>query len=166
MLILLARMVHILGGIVWVGAMFMISTVVLPIAAKHGAEGASRWTGMIIRKLGPTSGIAAVLTIISGVYLMAKLHPHNTSPSGIVLMVGAVAALLSFLLGFFIGRPAGMKLAALSEQHAGSEARPAEVVQQMAALQRRAAVSAKLTLVLLVLAVLAMAGFRYVQVLV
>lgn len=166
MLILLARLVHILGGLLWVGTMFVMSVVVLPIAGKHRTDGGLRWMGLIIRKLAPASGIAALLTIISGIYLMFVLHPHNTSPSGIVLMVGAAAALLAFVVGFFIGRPAGMKLVKLSDQQATPEAPSAEIEQKLAALHARAAVSAKITLTLLILAVLGMAAFRYVQLLV
>lgn len=161
-LILLARTVHILGGILWAGAVFMMTAVVFPIITKHGTEGAGRWMGMIGRKVGPASGIAALLTIVSGIYLMAVLHPHDTSLNGIVLMTGAVAALLSFVVGFFIGRPAGLKLSALSEQQAKSGAPSAELAEQVAALSRRSAVSAKFTAALLGLAVLAMALFRYI----
>lgn len=164
-LILLARIIHIAGGIMWVGTMVMLSKIVLPIAANHGAEGASRWVGPMIRKLGPSSGIAAVLTILSGIYLIAVIHPHDTSAGGIVLMIGAAAALVAFFIGFFVGRPAGMKFAALSEQHAGSTAPSSEVAQQLSALQVRATKAAKLTVGLLMLAVLAMAAFRYAHVL-
>jgi uncharacterized membrane protein len=54
-LILLARVAHVLAGIVWAGAVFMMTWVVLPIAARHGAEGAGRWVGMIGRRVGPAS---------------------------------------------------------------------------------------------------------------
>ena len=158
LLILLGRVIHIMGGIMWVGTMFMIGKVLLPMAATHGPQGASRWVGMILRRLAPASGIAGLLTILSGIYLMAVLHPHDTSPGGIVLMVGALAALLAFLIGFFVGRPAGMKFATLSEQQSGS-------AQELAALHARASMAAKLTVGLLGLAVLAMAAFRYAQVL-
>lgn len=161
-LILLARTVHILGGILWAGAVFMMTAVVFPIVAKHGTEGAGRWMGMIGRKVAPASGIAALLTIVSGIYLMAVLHPHDRSVNGIVLMTGAVAALLSFAVGFFIGRPAGLKLSELSEQQAKSATPSAELAEQVAALRRRSAVSAKFTAALLGLAVLAMALFRYI----
>jgi uncharacterized membrane protein len=163
LLILLARVIHIAGGVIWVGAMFTMSRAVLPIASKHGSEGGTRWMGMVIRKLGPSSGIAGLLSIISGIYLMFVLHPHDTSPGGIVLMVGAAAALLAFIVGFFIGRPAGMKLAMLSEQAASQGTPSAEAAQQLAPLQTKATSSAKITLILLIVAVLAMAIFRYVQ---
>jgi uncharacterized membrane protein len=164
-LILLARVTHVLAGIAWAGTVFMMTSVVLPIAAKHGAEGAGRWVGMIGRKVGPASGIAALLTIVSGIYLMITLHPDNTSANARVLQAGAVAAVLSFIVGFFIGRPAGMKLAQLNEQHGQGGAPSTEVAQQMATLRTRSAVSARFTAALLALAILAMAVFRYVQLL-
>jgi uncharacterized membrane protein len=164
-LILVARITHILAGIAWAGAVFMMTSVVLPIAVKHGAEGAGRWVGMIGRRVGPASGIAALLTILSGIYLMVTLHSNDTSVNVRVLQAGAVAAVLSLIVGFFIGRPAGLKLAQLNEQQAEGGAPSAEVAQQIARLRTRSAVSARLTAALLALAILAMAVFRYVQML-
>jgi uncharacterized membrane protein len=160
LLILLARAVHILGGVAWAGSMFMMTSVILPIAARHGSEGFGQWMGMIGRKVGPSSGIAALLTIVSGIYLMAVLHQGDRSIGGLLLISGAVAGLLSFGVGFFIGRPAGLKLAELNEQQ-GKSAPSAEVAQQLAGLRARSAISARVTAALLGLAVLAMAVFRY-----
>jgi uncharacterized membrane protein len=159
--ILLARAVHILGGVAWAGSVFMTASVILPLAARHGHEGFGQWVGMIGRRMGPVSGIAALLTILSGIYLMAVLHEGDRSIGGIVLLSGAVAALLSFLSGFFIGRPAGLKLAKLSEQLGQSGTPSAEIAQQIASLRARTAVSTRITTALLGLAVLAMAVFRY-----
>ena len=50
---------------------------------------------MIGRKAGPVSGISALLTVLSGIYLMLVLHPHDRSAGGLVLQAGAVAAVLS-----------------------------------------------------------------------
>jgi uncharacterized membrane protein len=104
LLILLARAVHILGGVSWAGAVFMMTSTILPLAAKHGSEGFGQWVQPIGRKVGPAAGIAALLTILSGIYMMAVLHPHDRSIGGIVLISGATAALLSFLPGFFFPR--------------------------------------------------------------
>jgi uncharacterized membrane protein len=163
-LILLARAVHILGGVFWAGSTFLLTWVIFPIGARHGVDGASRWVGMIARKAGPASGISALLTVLSGIYLMLVLHPGDRSASGIVLQAGAVAAVLSFFVGFFMGRPAGQKLLQLVEQQSSAPT-PADLAQQEA-LRRRAAISSKLTAALLALAVLSMATFRYVQALV
>lgn len=159
--ILLARAVHILGGVFWAGSTFLLTWVIFPIGARHAAEGAGRWVGMIGRKAGPVSGISALLTILTGIYLMMALHPHDTSASGLVLQVGAVAAVLSFFVGFFVGRPAGQTLLQLNEQQSSASS-PTDLAQREA-LRKRAAMSSIVVAALLGLSVLAMATFRYVQ---
>lgn len=160
-LILLARAVHVLGGVFWAGSALLMSWVIFPVGVRHAPEGAGRWIGMIARKAGPLAGISALLTVLSGIYLMLTLHPHDRSPSGMVLQAGAVAAVLSFFVGFFIGRPAGQKLVQLIGQQSSTPS-PSELAQG-AGLRKRAALSSGLTATLLLLAVLSMAIFRYVQ---
>jgi hypothetical protein len=111
--------------------------------------------------VGHTLGISALLTVLSGSYLFATLHAKDGSASGLVLKVGAVAALLSLVIGFLVARPTGRKLASLSEQHSLAAAPAAEVLQKMSGLRRRAVLSSRFTAALLGLAVLSMAGFRY-----
>jgi uncharacterized membrane protein len=160
-LILLARALHIVGGVIWAGSTFLLTWVIFPIGARHAAEGAGRWVGMIARKAGPMSGISALLTILSGIYLMLVIHPGDRSTGGLVLQAGAVAAVLSFFVGFFFGRPAGQKLLQLTEQQSSTPS--AAELAQREGLRKRAAVSSVTTAMLLVLAVLAMATFRYMQ---
>jgi uncharacterized membrane protein len=159
-LILLARAIHVLGGVFWAGSTFLLTWVIFPIGAKHAAEGAGRWVGMIARRAGPISGISALLTVLTGIYLMVVLHPHDTSPSGVVLQTGALAAVLSFFVGMFVGRPAGQKLQQLIEQQSAAPS-PADLAQREG-LRKRAAISSMLVALLLALAVLSMATFRYV----
>lgn len=160
-LILLARVLHILGGVIWAGSTFLLTWVIFPIGAQHAADGAGRWVGMIARKAGPVSGISAMLTVLSGIYLMLVMHPGDRSAGGLVLQAGALAAVLSFFVGIFVGRPAGQKLLQLMQQQSSSPT-TAELAQRDG-LRKRAAISSMLTALLLVLAVLAMATFRYVQ---
>jgi uncharacterized membrane protein len=130
-IILLARAIHILGGVLWAGSTFLMTWVIFPIGAKHADEGAGQWVAMIRRKGGPIAGIAAMLTVLSGIYLMITLHPADRSVSGMVLQTGALAAVLSFGAGL--------------------------------ALRKRPMLGSVLTSLLLALAVLAMATFRYAQ---
>ena len=159
-LILLARAVHVIAGIMWAGVAFVLITAIAPIGRQYAQEGAERWTGLIARKIGPMSGVAAMLTIISGGYLMAILHRGDSTWGGTVLKLGAAAAVAALIVGIAVARPAALKLAALA-----SRATDAQVQQQMAQLRQRAAVSTKLTGLLVALAVLSMALFRYVDVL-
>lgn len=157
-LLLLARVLHVLGGVIWAGSMFALSFAIIPIGARHAEEGAGRWTGLAAQKLGPASGISALITVLSGIYLFATLHSGDTSAGGVVLASGAIAAVLSFVVGVLIGRPAGMRMAKLQSQASSlsSEARA-----QLASLGRRAALSSRVSGILLGLAVLSMAVFRY-----
>jgi uncharacterized membrane protein len=160
-LIVLARVVHVMAGVIWAGTTFVLAAVVVPIAARYGTDGAGRWTAMVAGRVGPISGISALLTVLSGGYLFATLHSNDGSAVGLVLKVGAVSALLSLAIGFLIGRPTGQKLARLSEQQSLAATPPADVLQRVSGLRRRAELSSRLTAALLGLAVLSMAGFRY-----
>ena len=160
-LILLARALHVLGGVIWAGSTFLLTWVIFPLGAKHAAEGANRWIGMIALRVGPLSGVSALLTLLSGIYLMVALHPGDRSPSALVLQVGALAAVLSLFVGFFFGRPAGQKLLQLTQQQSATPS--AAELAQREGLRQRAAISSVVTATLLALAVLAMATFRYVS---
>ena len=162
-LIALARAIHVMAGVAWAGAMFVLAGVIMPIAIGHGAEGAGRWTGMISRRLGLMSSISALFTILSGIYLFAVLHANDSSAGGMVLKTGAVAALLSLAVGVLVGRPAGLQLAKLSEQKSPTAVPAPDVLQQLSALRKRAVLSSRLTAALLGIAVLSMAVFRYAQ---
>jgi uncharacterized membrane protein len=162
-LIVLARVVHVMAGVIWAGATFVLAAVIVPIAARYGTEGAGRWSAMVAGRVGPISGISALLTVLSGSYLFATLHSNDNSAAGFVLKVGAVAAFLSLVTGFLIGRPTGQKLARLSEQQSLATAPSADVLRRMSGLRLRAELSSRFTAALLGLAVLAMAGFRYAQ---
>ncbi|HEY6619609.1 MAG TPA: hypothetical protein VIY68_08700 [Steroidobacteraceae bacterium] len=160
-LIVLARLVHVMAGVIWAGATFVLAAVILPIASRYGTEGAGRWIAMVARRVGPISGIAALLTVLSGSYLFAALHANDRSAAGLVLKVGAIAALLSLVSGFFFARPTSLKLARLSEQHSLAGVPPTDESRKMSAIRLRATLGSCFTAALLGLAVLSMASFRY-----
>jgi uncharacterized membrane protein len=165
-LIVLARVLHVIAGIGWAGGTFMLAGVIVPMTSRYADEGFGRWAALISRRVGPMSGISGLLTVLSGIYLFAALHARDTSLSGLVLRAGALAALLAFAAGL-VSRATGRRLAAVSEAPAGAVAAPASPVllQEIAGLRRRAALSSRVTAALLGLAVLSMALFRYVQLL-
>jgi uncharacterized membrane protein len=165
-LIVVARVIHIMAGVTWAGATFVLAAVIVPMTARYGAEGFGRWTALIARKVGPVSGLSALLTVLSGIYLFASLHPDDSSLGGSVLKAGAVAGLLSLATGFLVSRPAGQRLANLSAQtvQSGPTAAPSpDSLEQMAGLRRRVAIGSRLAAALLSVSVLSMALFRYVQ---
>jgi uncharacterized membrane protein len=158
-LLLLARVLHIFGGVIWAGSMFALSFAIMPIAARHADEGAGRWMGQVMQRLGPLSGISALITVLSGMYLFATLHSGDKSVGGMVLGMGAAAAVLSLLVGALIGRPAQMRLSKLQGEASSNASE--STIAQLATLRRRAALSSRVAGLLLALAVFAMAAFRY-----
>jgi len=161
--IVLARALHVIAGVVWAGGAFVLAGVIVPMASRYASEGFGRWAALISRRVGPTTGIAGILTVLSGAYLFMTLHATDTSPSGLVLRAGALAALLAFAAGL-VSRATGRRLAKLSEaSEAGGTAAPAspEARQELASLHRRAMLSTRVAAGLLGVAVLSMALFRY-----
>ncbi len=160
-LIVLARAVHVIAGVAWAGATFMLASVIMPIAVRHGAEGAGRWMGLVARRAGMSSMIAALLTVLSGIYLFAALHEHDASAGGLVLKAGALAALLSIGVGILLARPAGIELGRLQQQLVPGAAPDQNALQRIDALRQRQVICVRVAAGLLGLAVLAMAVFRY-----
>lgn len=160
-LIVLARAIHVLAGVTWAGATFILAAVVVPLAVRHGAEGAGRWMGLVARRAGMFSGISAVLTVLSGIYLFAALHAHDDSLGGLILKSGSLAALLALAVGVLAGRPAGRRISQLQDAQVDGKALSPEAIREMARLRKRAAMSARIAAGLLGVAVLAMAVFRY-----
>ena len=160
-LIVLARAVHIMSGVIWSGAVFVLAIAVVPLLVRHGAEGAGRWLGMVAARAGALVGTSAGLAILSGLYLFATLHPHDESASGIVLKTGAAAALLAAAVGGLFSRTAVRKLLQLQEASSQQAMNSPDKGPPPAALQMQAAVSARVAAALLGIAVLAMATFRY-----
>jgi uncharacterized membrane protein len=159
--IVLARAIHVMSGVTWAGAAFVLAMVIAPTMVPKGSDIPSPWLGTVARRAGALAGISAVLTVLSGVFLFAVLHPHDNSLSGFVLKFGATAALLSLAVGLLIGRPAGLEVARL---HAGRDGAAPETIQRLSQLRTRTVVSARVAAALLAVAVLAMAVFRYAAV--
>ncbi len=149
-LILVARAIHILAGVYWAGAMFVFAGSLLPAMRSGGGQALVP----VMKSIGMRTGIAGLLTILAGSYLFAALHAHDDSTGGIVLNIGAIAAVLAFLIALLVNMPSGRKLAKLN-------ATPPADPQLMAALQRRITLGVRLIAGLLGITVLCMAVFRY-----
>jgi hypothetical protein len=152
--IVLARAIHVMSGVTWAGTAFVLAAVI--------SQSPGPWLGNVARRAGLLSGISAVLTVLSGLFLFAVLHPHDNSVGGLVLKSGATAALLSLAVGLLIARPAGLELARLHASRDDSASQGS--IRQLSRLRTRTVVSARVAAALLAVAVLAMAVFRYAAV--
>jgi len=163
------RILHIAAGVAWGGSVFLFVVLIQPSAAAIGpAAGPFMMELLGKRKLVSWLLSLAGTTVVAGVFLYWR-DMHNiglgdfvSSRFGFALSLGAVAAIAAFLIGLFGTRPNVARLLALAGRAAASEGGPPpDVAQEIAKVQNRLKVLARVALALIAVAVLAMATARY-----
>lgn len=168
-LFLTMRILHVLLGAFWAGTLIFVAFLLMPSVRDAAPEGGKVMLALMRRGYMTLLPVVAILTLVSGFWLYWNLIVTvgplwAGSMSARVYGVGAVAALVAFLLGIFILRPSGKKLQALMEQMANTpegQAR-ATVAEEMNAPRARMAATAPWVAVLLAVATVCMAVGRYV----
>jgi uncharacterized membrane protein len=165
-LTIVLRLIHILGGIFWVGTMIMLAAFLLPTARATGREGGKFMEYLMQqRRLQVYLGGAMLLTVLSGIAMYARMAAatHGAwagSRPGIAYGVGAVAAILAAAIGGAVGSSAGRKMLAVGKA-IGAAGPSTEQQAELARLQSRMALGARLGAGLLVVSAGAMAVGRY-----
>jgi uncharacterized membrane protein len=167
--LIVLRIVHILAGVFWAGAAIMLAAFLEPTARALGPDGGKfmqRLTGQM--RLTLFILLAAFLNILSGLGLYWILSGGFqvrwlTSSLGLSLTIGALAAIVTFILGLAVTRPTLLRMGALGQeiQSAGGPPKP-EQMAEMQALQKRLATAGRIGAVLLVIAVIGMSVARYI----
>ncbi len=164
------RILHIAAGVAWAGSVFLFVVLIQPSAAAIGpAAGPFMMELLGKRKLVSWLLSLAGTTIVAGLFLYWRIwHGYGglgdfvSSSYGFALTLGAVAAIAAFLIGLFGTRPNVARLLGLAARAAASEGGPPpEVAQEIPKVQARLKVLARIALVLIAVAVLAMATARY-----
>jgi uncharacterized membrane protein len=165
--LLLLRLTHIALGAIWVGTMVFMVVFLTPALRDAGPAGAPIMGSLQRRGFMVVMPVLALLTIISGFLLVERIYGGMSglaaSRMGQGLMTGAIAAILAFLLGVIVMRPAMTRAAALAAR-AGSASTEQERIALGAQVQRlraRSAVMGNVIFVLLLIALGAMAVARY-----
>ena len=167
LLFMVWRVLHILLGVLWVGAIFMIAVFVGPAIADAGPDGAKVMGALVKRRVLNIVPTFAAITIVSGFWLYSRdssgmQGPWVHSAMGRTLGIGAVLSLVAFVIGLTVMRPSTLRAVALGQSLAQlPEAERGAVMAQIQRLRGRAAVGGRVVAVLLVLAVLTMAVARY-----
>ena len=157
------RIVHIGAGLFWVGAVVITGLFIYPATRAAGASGQQVLVEIMLkRKLAMTLPISAVLTTLAGLTLFYHNQALSNdlwarSPMGKGMSFGAAAAVLAAIIGIGVASPMARKLAAASMPGAAVALSP----EQRGALQKRAAMASQATMVLVVIATIAMAVARY-----
>ena len=155
LVVTILRLLHIVGGLVWVGAAIVMSFYIEPALDRAGADGSA-----IMRRLYRETSfprlipISALVTTVAGLLLYGMLSYHETlsSSMGVVLTLGALVGLLAFAHGYFaVWRKADLFVSSGADD--SGQAAPIDK------LRRNGRISMWLALVSLVL----MAGARYIS---
>ena len=170
-LMIVLRLVHILSGIFWLGAILVMTFFLMPAMRTSGADG-MRFMGQVMqqRRLQTYVVVSMALTLLAGLAMFGVLSSGGgawaRSRMGMVLSIGAVLAIVASAIGSIVARPAGLKLLAIAQrmqQTKGSGGTPSPAdAAEMQALQDRIGGTQKLIAILLVLSAATMAVARYV----
>lgn len=153
------RIVHILAGAFWLGAGVVFVAFLEPAAKELGTPGQAFMANVSAkRRLPIVIAVASLVNIVAGLLLYWRgsgglQSAWITSGPGIGFTLGGAAAVVSWLVGFFVSRPTIDRLATA----AAGGAQPAEIVR----LQARLRLAGRVGLGLLVVAAAAMASARY-----
>jgi hypothetical protein len=164
--ILLLRVAHVSGAVLWVGSGIFLFLHVLPTARVTQAAG-QKFMEALGPRVSPFMNSVATTTIFSGALLYLRFFVGGVdwiwrTGAGIGFTVGALAGISSSVIGVAILGPTQARIGALGAamSSAGTSPKP-EQVAEMNRLQMRQANVFRLDMLMLVLAMLAMATARY-----
>jgi uncharacterized membrane protein len=164
------RAFHILAGAIWVGSLTLLVLYLQPTAKAIGPAAGPFMQELIAKRRLPNFvlGMGAITLVAGGfvywhdVDAFGGLSDFTDTNFGGVLTLGALLAIVGWLIGLMGVKPATDRAMAFAGKLAAAGAPPSpEDAAQLQGMQRRARRLAITVLVLLVIAILAMATARY-----
>lgn len=166
--LLTLRVIHILGGIFWVGSLMFTSFYLVPAIRSSPVVAGQVMAGLQKRRLFTILPIVALLTIASGLRLLAIdsagfSGSYFSTSTGRTFGAGAVVATVAFLLSLLVGRPAFVRVGRLGASLAAAtdEGKRQRIAAEIQRLNRRATIANAIVVALLLLTALGMATARY-----
>jgi uncharacterized membrane protein len=165
--LLVLRLLHVVGGIAWVGFAAFNTWFLGPALGMAGPAGGAVMVGLQKRKLFMLLPIIALVTILSGVRLLMITSTgfsasYFATRSGLTYAAGGAAAIVGFLIALLLTRPKMARVAELMAGRAAADAdRQRAIDAEAGTLRAGAASSGLLSTVILLLSAAAMAVARY-----
>ena len=168
-LLVIMRLIHILGGVYWAGTMFFFVTFLEPSLRSMGPDGGKVMIRFFERGYLKLIPIIAVLTILSGMWLLwqqsAGFDPaYMGSTLGMAFSTGGLLAIVAFIVGMVVMRPAAARIWELAKQvpQATSEEVRNSLIAEIGKNRARTVLGARIVFALLLIAVALMATARYI----
>jgi len=163
------RLIHVLAGVFWAGAVFFVVSFLLPSMRDAGPAAQPFARQLIVVRKYPIKILSvAIVAILSGLALFAKDMSMSNgafgpSRAGMTYSIGAAAAIATLIVGFTMIVPATNRISALGAAiQAGGAAPTGEQQAEMARLQARVTMGSRLAASFLLVTVITMAIGRYV----
>jgi uncharacterized membrane protein len=167
--LLTLRLIHILGGIFWVGSMVFTTLFLAPVLRSSPAVAGQVMAGLQRRRLFLALPIVALLTIASGLRLLSIASigfsgAYFLTPTGRTFATSAIAATIAFLLSLLVSRPGFVRIGRLGASLAAApdDGARQQIAAEIQRLGRRVAISNALVVILLLSSAAGMAIARYV----
>ena len=167
-LTLVLRFIHIVGGVFWVGAVFLMVGFIFPTVRETGQTGGRFMQELMQRRrLSVYMNTAAGLTMLSGFILMGRVIAATdgawmNTRTGMTFATGGLATIIAAIIGGAIIGRGGQRLGKLGAAIQASGGPPsAEQAAEMSRLQARMGKAMRVVAVLLLIAVTTMATARY-----
>jgi uncharacterized membrane protein len=167
--LIILRLIHILAGVYWAGTMFFFVTFLEPSLRSMGPDGGKVMIRFFERGYLKLIPIVAILTILSGLWLLWRQSAgfdavYMGSTLGMAFSTGGLLAIVAFIIGIAVTRPAAARIWELSGQvpQATSEEVRNSLMAEIGKNRARTVISARIIVVLLFMAVALMAIARYV----
>jgi len=164
------RAFHILFGVAWVGGLTLLVLYLQPSAKAIGPAAGPFMQELVAKRrlpnyllgTGAVTLVAGALVFWHDVDVFGSFGDFLDSNFGVVLTIGALAAVVAWIMGLVAVKPATMRAMGFAGRLAAAGAPPSpEDVATLQGLQLRARRLSVVVLVILVFAVLAMATARY-----
>lgn len=165
--VIVLRLIHIGGGIYWAGTIFFFTTYLEPALRALGPDGGKVMIKLFERRFLNVVPAIAFLTLASGAWLMwitsGGFDPVWTrSALGMALQAGGTLAIIAFLVGVFVMRPAAAATWELAKKMpTADDATRGALTAEMGRLRARSVLAARIIFALLAATVTLMAAARY-----
>lgn len=162
------RLIHIFAGILWVGAAWFMTFVMMPAVHVIGQDGQNFMRGFLKHSRFLTMmPIVSLLTTVSGLLLYYRISDHFNSDwmhsaAGVVLTVGSIAGITEFVFGGAVIGPTGDKLVKLGTEIENQGGPPSDdQLKLLRTLQVRMSKTEPVGTALTIIAVAGMAAARF-----
>jgi uncharacterized membrane protein len=162
------RIVHIFGGVFWVGTAWMTAGFLLPTAEAIGSDADKFMAFINVKRRYPTFiAIAAGFNLLAGILLywhdsVGLQLSWITTPTGLAETFGALCAIVGFVLGFRVIKPTIEEFGKIGHEiHSGPQPPTADQLAKLNQVQKRLDSAERIVAIILGLALLAMATMRY-----